>query len=249
MPMIRKTVSAVLLALATSSSSAAVPAHPAPAHPAPAHSAAPAAAAVPKLVITEIMYDPTSPESDDQQTEWVEIHNYGEVPVKLGGLMLTSGTAAEPHALRQKYVVRDLTIKPQEYLVVGIGSQSLYAPYGLPPFAAYCDEARYAWFTNSGDSVAIRDAKKNVIDEVVYSSDSPWPVSRGGASIQFLCPPGQDPQLANDDGKNWVASGASNSEEFKGHGRGTPGKPPRQPTTRVVAATQPAKTQAAAARR
>src|SRR4051794_25160865 len=34
-----------------------------------------AASAPPKLVITEIMYDPLSPESDDQQTEWVEIHN------------------------------------------------------------------------------------------------------------------------------------------------------------------------------
>ena len=234
---------AVLLALATSNALAAsAPKRVIAPKVAPAPQPATAA---PKLAISEIMVDPTSPESDDQQTEWVEIHNYGEVPVKLAGCMLTSGTAAEPHALRQKYVFRDVTIKPQEYLVVGIGSESLYAPYGLPPFAAYCDEARYAWFTNTGDSVAIRDAKKNVIDEVVYSSESPWPVSRNGSSIQFLCPAGQDPQTANDDGKNWVASGASNSEEFKGHGRGTPGKPPKSPTTRM-ASTQPANSATAA---
>src|SRR4051812_24248120 len=64
--------------------------------------------AAPKLAITEIMIDPTSPETEDQQTEWVEIQNYGDVPVKLAGYMLTSGTAAEPHALRQKYVFRDV---------------------------------------------------------------------------------------------------------------------------------------------
>ena len=227
---------AALLALVTSTAFAA---------PAPKP-----AVAAPKLAITEIMVDPISPETDDQQTEWVEIQNYGETPIKLAGYMLTSGTAAEPHALRQKYVFRDVTIKPHEYLVVGIGSQALYAPYGLPPFAAYVDEARYAWFTNTGDSVAIRDGKKNLVDEVVYTNESPWPVSRNGASIQFICPPEQDPQVANDDGKNWVASGASNSEEFKGHGRGTPGKPPKSATTRVASTqpAKPAKPQAAAAR-
>src|SRR5207249_4857109 len=107
--------------------------------------------AAPKLAISEIMYDPTSPESDDQQT----------------------------------------------------------------------------------DSVAIRDAKKNVIDEVIWSNDSPWPITRNGGSIQFICPAGADPQAANDEGKNWVASGASNSHEFKGHGRGTPGGPPKVATTQI----------------
>ena len=87
--------------------------------------------------------------------------------------------------------------------------------------------------------MAIRDAKKNVIDEVVYVNESPWPITRNGGSIQFICPPGEDPQVANDEGKNWVASGASNSQEFKGHGRGTPGGPPKLPTTQV-ATTQPA---------
>src|SRR6266496_3886069 len=44
-----------------------------------------AAVAAPKLVITEIMYDPTSPESDDQQTEWVEIQNAGAQTINLQG--------------------------------------------------------------------------------------------------------------------------------------------------------------------
>lgn len=204
-------------------------------------------AAAPKPVITEIMYDPASPESEDRQTEWVEIYNAGDAPANLQGWQLTSGTTADPHAARQKYVFRrDVTIPPHAYLVVGVGSASSYDGYGLPTFGVYCDEARYAWFTNGGDSVALRDAKKNVIDEVVYANESPWPIVRNGGSIQFVCPPGEDPQKANDDGKNWVASGASNAQEFKGHGRGTPGAPPKvAPTTQSVAdsaaATKPAR--------
>ena len=148
--------------------------------------------AAPKLAITEIMYDPTSPESDDQQTEWVEIQNNGETPINLQGYQLTSGTKADPHAARQRYTFRDVTIAPRAYLVIGIGSPSMYQPYGLPAFAVYCEEAKYAWFTNSGDSVAIRDAKKSVIDEVIWSNDSPWPITRNGGSIQFICPAGAD---------------------------------------------------------
>jgi hypothetical protein len=80
--------------------------------------------------------------------------------------------------------------------------------------------------------VALRDVKGNVIDEVVYSAEGPWPAAnRAGGSIQFVAPAGEDPAKANDEAKNWVASGAGNSEEFKGHGRGTPGAAPKPATT------------------
>jgi len=199
--------------------------------------AAPTTQPRPKLVITEIMYDPTSPESDEKETEWIEIFNFGDDSVNLQGMMLTSGTTAELHAAKQKYVFRDVSLPPHEYLIVGVGSAASYEGYGLPPFGVYCDEARYAWLSNAQDSIALRDAKKTIIDEVVYSNESPWPITRHGGSIQFIAPAGIDPQVANDDGKNWVASGASNSDEFKGHGRGTPGGPVKgSATTRPTAA-------------
>ena len=192
--------------------------------------AAPTTQPRPRLVITEIMYDPTSPESDEKETEWIELKNFGEESVNLQGLMLTSGTTAELHAAKQKYVFRDISLAPGGYLVVGVGAAKCYEGFDLPPFGIYCDEARYAWLSNSTDSIALRDAKKNVIDEVVYANESPWPITRHGGSIQFICPPGENPQQANDDGKNWVASGVSNSDEFKGHGRGTPGNPIKEVT-------------------
>jgi hypothetical protein len=198
------------------------------------------ASAAPQLIITEIMYDPLSSESDDQQTEWVEIHNAGDTPAQLKGDQLTSGTKNKIHDPKQRYVLPDVTIKPNEYAVIGIGAASCYASFGLPPMIAQCDEAKYAWLTNSGDSIAIRDLKGTILDEVVYSSEPPWPsAQRAGGSIQFIAPAGEDPTVANDDPKNWVASNAANSDEFKSHGRGTPGGPPKvattQPTTKPTA--------------
>src|SRR6266487_5725636 len=81
-----------------------------------------AAVAAPKLVITEIMYDPTSPESDDQQTEWVEIQNAGAQTINLQGYQITSGSKTKPHDPKQRFVIRDAKIEAGKYLLIGIGS-------------------------------------------------------------------------------------------------------------------------------
>ena len=187
----------------------------------------------PSLVITEIMYDPQSGETDEVQTEWVEIHNRSPQAASLRGLQITSGTRGKIHDAKQKFVLPDVTIAAGDYALIGMGAASCYAEFKLPPFAAHCGEAKYAWLTNTGDSVAIRDQKGNIIDEVVYQTESPWPApSRGGGtSIQFIAPSGEDPAKANDDPVNWVVSGAGNSEAFKNHGRGTPGAAPKSDAT------------------
>jgi hypothetical protein len=198
-------------------------------------------AAAPKLAITEIQYDPRSEESDDQQTEWVEIWNYGAESVDLKGFQITSGSKARPHDAKQRFVLGAISIAPQQHLVIGIGTRECYSDFELPTFAAYASEEHYAWFTNDGDSVAIRDAKAKVIDEVVYEVTAPWPVVRNsGSTIQLVVPQGAegaDPKEANDKAENWVASNSTNSESFKNHGRGTPGEAikEKKPTTRATA--------------
>ena len=193
-------------------------------------------AAAPKIVITEIQYDPKSEESDDQQTEWVEIRNLGAESLNLKGFQLTSGSKAKPHAAKQRFVLGDLSIAPGQYMVIGIGTKAAYEGLGLPDFAVYCGETSFAWLTNDGDSVAIRDSRGKIIDEVIYTAESPWPIITGsGSSIQFIAPAGEDPAVANDQAANWVASNSTNSEAFPKHGRGTPGTAPK------IATTQPTK--------
>src|SRR5688500_8154054 len=133
--------------------------------PAPAREREPAPPPRPSLVITEIMYGPQSAESDDVQTEWVEIHNRGAQPANLRGLQITSGARGKVHDAKQKFVLPDVTIAANDYALIGIGSASCYADLKLPTFAAHCGEAKYAWLVNTGDSVAIRDAKGTFIDE------------------------------------------------------------------------------------
>jgi hypothetical protein len=210
-------------------------------------------AAAPRLIITEIQYDPSSEESDDQQTEWVEIQNVGPSAVNLKGLQLTSGSKAKPHDPKQRFVLGDITIAPGAYAVIGIGSKANYEEFELPSMAAYCCESRYAWLTNESDAVAIRDAKGDVIDEVVYESKSPWPsIRNSGSTLQFIAPAGEDPAEANDDPKNWVASNSTNSDSFPKHGRGTPGAGPKKtvastkPSERSKPSTRPSKTRTAA---
>lgn len=214
---------------------------PAPA-PAREREPAPQSGPRPSLVITEIMFDPQSAETAEAQTEWVEVHNRGAGPASLRGLQITSGVKGRVHDARQKFVLPDVTLAAGEYAVIGIGAPACYAELGLPAMAACCGESKYAWFANTGDSVAIRDGKGNVIDEVVYQTESPWPAaSRAGGSIQFVAPPdAEDPTKANDEPHHWVVSGAGNSRAFKDHGRGTPGAPPGSgdATTQPVAAKQ-----------
>jgi hypothetical protein len=231
----RQRVGLVVLSSVLLSSLAAAP--PPRREPAPKREAQPQPR--PLLVITEIMYDPQSGETEDVQTEWVEILNRSAQAANLKGLQITSGAKGKIHDAKQRFVLPDVTIGAGEHVVIGMGASSCYGEFKLPSFAAYCGETKYAWLANTGDSVAIRDANGIIIDEVVYEIEPPWPAAnRAGGSIQFIAPDGENPSVANDEAKNWVACNANNSDEFEGHGRGTPGAPAKDggATTQPVVA-------------
>src|SRR5688572_17575361 len=190
-------------------------------------------AEAPKLVITEIQYDPTSAEREEQQTEWVEIYNAGGEDVSLKGLQITSGMHTKPDSVKQRYALTDGVVKPGEYIVIGVGTAESYAGIGLPAIGAFCGVVKMPWLANGGDSVAIRDEKGQVIDQVIYQVAAPWPEKSMGCSIQFIPPTSAaDLAEANDDPKNWVISNGANAQTFLGHGMGSPGSGPGSaPTT------------------
>ena len=195
-----------------------------------------ALADAPKLVITEIQFDPSSAERDEKQTEWVEIMNAGTEDALLKGLQLTSGTKAKPEEIKQKYTFEDVTVKPGQYVVIGVGTAESYEGLGLPALAANAGEAKTPWFANGGDSVAIRDEKGEIIDQIAYEIAAPWPEKKPGCTLQFFAPSGdEEPAKANDDPKNWILSTETNAESFPGHGKGTPGA-----AQKAEASTQPA---------
>ena len=92
------------------------------------------------------------------------------------------------------------------------------ARYGFAPAAVYGGN-----LSNSGETVALRDASATTIDTVTYGEADPWPVSADGTgpSLELI-----DATLANNDSLNWAAAtnttgrtpGAANSVRRSGLG-------------------------------
>ena len=92
------------------------------------------------------------------------------------------------------------------------------ASYGFAPAAVYGGN-----LSNSGETVALRDAAGTTIDTVSYGEADPWPVSADGTgpSLELI-----DATLGNDDPLNWASAtnaagrtpGAANSVRRSGLG-------------------------------
>lgn len=146
----------------------------------------------PPLVISRIMYYPATssgfPDSNDQ--EFMEITNNGNESVNLTG-MYFSGTGFvyqfPPGSILQ----------PQGVLQLGNDRETFRLLYGFYPFGEFTRN-----LNNAGQKLTLADGFGNVIDEVAYSNQAPWPnVSKNGYHMKLT-----DPSLDNSLGTNWIAS-------------------------------------------
>jgi hypothetical protein len=161
-----------------------------------------------KILITEIMYNPNSPDSD---WEWIELYNRTSSEIDLSG-----------------WVVDDRNGTPHTHsnIASGIlppgGNAILFNSDALTP-----DEFKAAWdqeinlvavtgwgamgLNNSGDTISLWTTFSsyqgdhllhgNAVFTIEYSNVSPWPDDNGSGSIYLT-------DLAADytDGKNWALS-------------------------------------------
>lgn len=157
-----------------------------------------AAQAVGDVVINELMYHPAS---DMDGHEFVELTNSGVITVDLSGWSFSAGF---------DYTLPGGTLLPPGgYLVVAHDPQAVANQYGLDagellgPF-----EARR--LSNAGERVALSDNLGQLVDQVIYADDSPWPGEPDGQgpSLELI-----NPIFANDRACAWAASS----------GPGTPG--------------------------
>lgn len=169
-------------------------------------SAAPAAAASTDVVINELMYHAASDLDGD---DFLELANTGTTPVDLSGWTFSGITLTLPAAT---------TISPGGFLVVAKDAAQFQATYGFTPAAVYGGN-----LSNSGETVALKDAGGATIDTVSFLDVDPWPsVTDGlGPSLELI-----DSALENDDPLNWAAAtnasgrtpGAANSVRRTGLG-------------------------------
>ncbi len=147
---------------------------------------------MPPLVINKINYNPQTstqfPASDDQ--EFIEITNNGSSEVDLTGIYF------QGMGLIYQF---PLNTKVPAYGVLQLASDwdTFIQRYGHAPFGEYNRH-----LANSGQKIILSDAYGNIIDEVDYSSTSPWPDANGNGKYLSLIDIGLDNNVA----ANWTVS-------------------------------------------
>jgi len=144
-------------------------------------------AALPNVVITEIMYNP--PESGTDSLEFIEIYNNDVISVNLQGWYFSLGVV---------YVFPNYTLAPGAYCVTAVKSSAMLNTFGVTAL-----QWTSGGLSNSGEAIELRNAGGEIIDNVTYDDVAPWPASAAGYGPSLtLCDPSSDNSLA----ANWSAS-------------------------------------------
>jgi hypothetical protein len=162
--------------------------------------------------ISEVMYHPVAEEDFEDQHEFVELHNAGELPADLTGWAFDRGLS---------WTFDGGTLEPGGTLVLAADPSSLADVYdleGMQVLGGYAGR-----LSNGGELLRLVDAAGDVVDELRYDDAFPWPIGADalGASAPWLPAdwlPVEDHALRGrslqrlsfeapgDDPANWVAS-------------------------------------------
>ncbi len=141
------------------------------------------------IVINELHVD------EDEKTlkaEFIELYNNSNAPIDVSGWYFSSGV---------DYVIpANTTIADGDYLVIAQDPAAVASEFGH-------GEAQGPWvgrLRNAGETVTLRDAAGNKMDEVDYQLGWPWPTvgDPPSPSMELI-----DPDLDNDLGGSWRSSG------------------------------------------
>lgn len=161
-------------------------------------------AQVPAIVITEIMYN--NPGTDS--LEYLELFNNDNAAKDLGGFSFSAGIV---------HTFPAVTLQPGDYLIIAVDSAAFERNFNV---------AAFQWssgsLNNGGETLQLRDAFGNIVDEVTYDDGGDWPSEadgNGGALI--LCDVNEDNNLPT----NWRAATKATGV-FAGDGQllGSPGE-------------------------
>ncbi len=160
------------------------------------------------VIINEIMYNPDSAQGNDDDYEWIELHNTGNSTVNVGGWKVR-----DDNPQNDPFVIPSNTfIGAGDYLAVCSNVGFIYFTYGISN--AVGNFADRFGLGNDGDTVTLLNASNVVIDQVTYNDAYPWPFQTDGdgPSIERISPLGE-----SNDPQKWAASVPASDH-------GTPGK-------------------------
>lgn len=140
----------------------------------------------PKLVITEIMYNP--PESGLDSLEYIEILNNGPTDVNLKDYSLDGVTFTFP----------GFNLDAGSYVMVAVDSVAFENNFGQPAF-----QWTGGSLSNGGETLLLLDGDGMVVDSVDYDDGNGWPSEADGSGASLvLC----DANADNSGPDNWQAA-------------------------------------------
>ena len=158
---------------------------------------------IPSLVISKINYNPSTtvdfPKSSD--LEFIEITNNSNKQVDLSGIYF-GGTGLVYQFPNGSKIEANAKLSLAGNAVV------FESKYKVKPFGQFTRN-----LSNTTQQLLLLDGLGNKIDEVTYSSDSPWPNANGNGSFLLLTSADADNKLP----ENWTTSNLSlvNTEPVK----------------------------------
>ena len=142
-----------------------------------------AAATAQDLIITEFMYHDANDGGD-----WIELYNRGPGPISLDGLHMVDGDPGVPHDTHPHCALSG-TLNSGEVLVVVADVDEFGAVYpavtNLNANEMDPDGAGFG-LGGGGDTIFILDASDDVLFEMTYTDDPPWPTEADGDGPSVL---------------------------------------------------------------
>ncbi|MFY0689941.1 MAG: lamin tail domain-containing protein [Cyclobacteriaceae bacterium] len=144
-----------------------------------------------QLQLTEIHYNPWDTQMiNGGDLEFIELYNPQAADVHLRGSKFTNGIS---------YSFTDEIIKANGFLVLASNATLFEAHSGKKPTGTFDGSLK-----NSGEKIELEDQHGNVIIEVTYEDDFPWPVTADGGGSSLVPNNPQNADLSNPG--NWRAS-------------------------------------------
>lgn len=140
------------------------------------------------VIITELMIDPASVDTDKQ---YIELYNTKDSPIDLAGCTLTAGFGL--------FNLTDLVLPGNNYMVAGVNA---HVGSAVAAGAAFIDVNAAFGLSAKGDTVKLSCAGVT-IDVVAYDINKGWTITEGKA---LNLDPDHYNALDNDDAANWCDS-------------------------------------------
>ncbi|MBU2929791.1 choice-of-anchor I family protein [Winogradskyella psychrotolerans] len=142
------------------------------------------------LIITEIMYN--APSDDSDALEFLEIYNNSNYSINLGGITVND----EGNFI---FTFPEMALAAGEIVLLATDKATADAFYGV----TFLDmpQAISNALGNGGELLEIKNTNGNTIFQVEYSDDAPWPTTADGdgPSLELL-----NPEADFDEGTNWT---------------------------------------------